>query len=270
MIRRPLWLLAALLAGLASLLLAHDLFLKLDSYFLEPDAEVTVPLINGTFGLSENAIDRVRFADISRSDLSGRVRFDTTVVSARNDSTFLALRTGPAGTQVFGVSLYPGLVEMSGAEFHEYLREEGLRRVIADRQRDGIADEPVTERYAKHVKAVVQAGDLRSDGFGAVLGYPAELVPLDNPYESRRGGAIRFRALVNGVPAAGITVLSGGRTPAGGRLPRREQVTDADGVVTVRANARGRWYVQFISIKPVVAPDRNYDSEWATITFEVR
>lgn len=270
MIRRSLWVLTALLAGFASLLLAHDLFLKLDRYFLEPEAEVTIPLLNGTFSRSENAIDRVRFADISRADSAGRVRFDTTVVSARNNSTFLALRTGPVGTQVFGVSIYPSLVEMSSVEFHQYLRAEGLRRVIADRQRDGIAEEPVTERYAKHVKAVVQAGDLRTDGFGLVLGYPAELVPLDNPYEARRGGAIRFRALIHGAPAAGVTVLSGGRTPAGGQLPRREQVTDADGVVTVRANARGRWYVKFISIRPVVAPDRNYDSEWATITFEVR
>src|SRR3989449_7585247 len=52
------------------------------------------------------------------------------------------------------------------------------------------------ERYSKHVKAVFQVGRDRSDGFNVTLGYPAEIVPLDNPYGMDRGAALRVRCLM--------------------------------------------------------------------------
>jgi hypothetical protein len=259
-----------LLTSLASTLLAHDMFLKLQSYFLAPHAAVTVPLLNGTFSESENAIARPRIRDISVLGPEGRARFDTTVVSARNDSTFFALKTGGPGTYVFGVSTRPNIIPMTGKEFHGYLEEEGLSQVIAARAKAGTAGEPVKERYAKHVKAVAQVGDARTPSFGTALGYPAELVPLDNPYQWKSGGSLRFRASVNGQPVPDLTVISGGRTASGARLPRRELQSDADGVVTVTPTSPGVWYLTFIHIGPVTAPDHNYASEWATITFQLR
>ncbi|MGH7613755.1 MAG: DUF4198 domain-containing protein [Gemmatimonadales bacterium] len=259
-----------LVAALASALFAHDMFLKLESYFLEPDAAVTVPLLNGTFSKSENSIARPRIADIAVLGPAGRATFDTTVVSARNDSTFFALRTGAAGTYVIGVSTRPNIIAMAGAQFHEYLTEEGLGHVIAARQQAGTASDSVREQYAKHVKAIVQVGDARSGSFGTALGYPAELVPLDNPYEWKRGGTLRFRAAANGAPVPDLTVISGGRTASGARLPRRELRTAPDGIITLRPTGTGVWYLTYIHIGQVTAPSHNYESEWATITFQLR
>jgi uncharacterized GH25 family protein len=259
-----------LVAALASTLFAHDMFLKLESYFLEPDATVTVPLLNGTFTTSENSIARPRIADIAVLGPAGRATFDTTVVTARNDSTFFTLRTGAAGTYAIGVSTRPNIIAMAGEEFHEYLTEEGLAHVIAARRQAGTAGDSAREQYAKHVKAIVQVGEARSESFGAALDYAAELVPLDNPYDWKRGGALRFRAVVNGAPAPGLTVITGGRTASGARLPRRELRTAADGVVTLQPTDPGIWYLTFIHIGPVTAPDHNYASQWATITFQLR
>jgi hypothetical protein len=254
----------------ASTLFAHDMFLKLESYFLPPDAAVTVPLLNGTFTTSENAIARQRIADISVLGPAGRVSFDTGVVTPRNDSTFFALRTGASGTYVIGVSTRPNIIGMTGAEFHEYLTEEGLGHVIAARERAGTAADSARERYAKHVKAIVQVGDRRSASFGTVLGYAAELVPLDNPYSWRQGRSLRFRALVGGAPVAGQTVISGGQARSGTAWPRRELQTDSTGVVTLAPGGAGIWYLTFIHMSQVSAPDHDYESEWATVTFQLR
>src|SRR5207247_9774859 len=54
-----------LFAVLASLALAHDLFLKLDTYFLEPRTRVRVTVLNGTFAKSEGFVAPDRVADIS-------------------------------------------------------------------------------------------------------------------------------------------------------------------------------------------------------------
>lgn len=259
-----------LVAAFATTLMAHDMFLKLESYFLQPNAAVTVPLLNGSFDSSANAIARPRIADITMLGPAGRTTFDTTVVSARHDSTFFALRTGRAGTYVIGVSTRPNIIAMSGEQFHAYLAEEGLGHVSAAREQAGTAGDSAREQYAKHVKAIVQVGDARSASFGTALGYAAELVPLDNPYAWKPGGRLRFRAVVNGVPVPGLTVITGGRAASGDTLPRREVRTGPDGVVTLQPTGPGIWYLTFIHMSSVTAPDHNYESEWATITFQLR
>src|SRR5437762_13407389 len=69
---------AALVAGalllLASVALGHDLFLKLDTYFLEPHARVRIPVLNGTFFKSEGFVTPERVADMSVVSPVGRTR----------------------------------------------------------------------------------------------------------------------------------------------------------------------------------------------------
>lgn len=268
--RRAGALAAGALVALASALAAHDLFIKLDTYFLAPGAAVRVPVLNGTFTKSENAIERRRIADLSLVTPGGRTAMDTGAVSAQGDTTMLALRLGGPGTYVVGLSTRPSEISLSGAEFTEYLREEAIRDVLDARARAGIAADSAHERYAKHVKAVFQVGGARTGGFAAALGYPAEIVPVDNPYMLGRGRLLRVRALVEGRPLAGLPMLAGGRTRAGARIRGQELRTDADGVAAVRLTTRGRWYVKFVHMTPVAGGRGRYASHWATLTFEVR
>ena len=261
---------AVLFVGGASALAAHDLFIKLETFFVRPGAAIKAPVLNGTFSLSENSIARPRVADLSVVSPAGRRALDTTAVDASRDTTFLALRTEGPGTYVVGLSTRPSGIALSGAEFTGYLQEEALAGVIAERQRAGAAADSARERYSKHVKAVFQVGDARSDGYATALGYPAELVPVENPYAVARGGTLRVRCLVDGKPAAGLSVLAGGRRPDGSRLKRMELTSDANGIVAVPLGSRGHWYVKFIHMARVNEPEVDYESKWATLTFEVR
>lgn len=47
------------------LLSSHDMYLKLNNYFLDTFTKSTVELFNGTFDKSENVIDRDRMIDVS-------------------------------------------------------------------------------------------------------------------------------------------------------------------------------------------------------------
>ena len=268
--RRIAALAAGALVALASTLAAHDLFIKLDTYFLAPRAAVRVPVLNGTFTKSENAIERRRIADLSLVTPAGRTALDMGVVSAQGDTTMLALRLGGPGTYVVGLSTRPSEISLSGKQFTEYLEEEAIRDVLDARARAGIAADSAHERYAKHVKAVFQVGGTRSGDFATPLGYPAEIVPVDNPYALGAGRTLRVRGLVDGKPLAGLPLLAGGRTPRGARIRAQEVRTDADGVATVRLTTRGRWYVKFVRMTPVAGGRGEYESHWATLTFEVR
>jgi uncharacterized GH25 family protein len=254
----------------ASALAAHDLFIKLDTYFLAPGTAVRVPVINGTFTKSENAIERRRFADLSLITPGGRTRLDTSAVSAQGDTTMLDVRLGGPGTYVLALSTRPSEISLDGKAFTDYLREEAIRDVLEARAKAGTSADSSHERYSKHVKAVFQVGSTRTEGFASPLGYPAEIVPLDNPYALARGGSLRIRCLIEGRPAAGLSVLAGGRNATGGRIAVQEIRTDADGVATVKLTSRGRWYTKFVRMTKADTGPHDYESRWATLTFEIR
>jgi uncharacterized GH25 family protein len=268
--RRTLFLAAALLL-VASLALAHDLFLKLDTYFLAPRTRVRIPVLNGTFTKSEGVVAPERVADISVVSPAGRTRLAAATAWSRGpDSTsLLSLELGDAGTYVAGASTRPRELQLTAEQFNGYLEEDGLPDVLEARRASNELAKGARERYSKHVKAVFQVGEARSAGFSVVLGYPAEIVPLENPYAISRGTPLRVRCLVDGRPVANQTVLWGGER--GGRpLAQRSTRTDADGVAQVTLDAAGRWYVKFIHMVRVNQPGLDYESKWATLTFETR
>lgn len=271
MSRRSLFAAFLLLLAAASSLDAHDLFLRLDSFFLAPNSAVRVRVVNGTFTKSENAVLHARIADLAVVSPAGRVRPDSSAWSDRGSASTLRFRTGEPGTYVVGASVRPNGITLAAKDFNEYLASDGIPDILARRRERGELELPARERYSKHVKALLQVGPTRSSSFGEPLGYAAELVPMDNPYALLGVRWMRVVALVDGAPVPNQLVLAGGRTPKGGRLAVQSIRTDSDGIARVNISRRGQWYVKFIHMAPVTGDSAfDYESKWATLTFEVR
>jgi len=103
--RRTLFLAGTLLL-VASVALAHDLFLKLDTYFLAPRTRVRISVLNGTFTKSEGVVAPERVADISVVSPAGRTRLPAATAWSRgpDSASVLSLAVGDAGTYVAGAS----------------------------------------------------------------------------------------------------------------------------------------------------------------------
>ena len=185
---KSLGLTGILLAVSVALALAHDMFLKPERYFVAENAEVVVRLLNGTFTKSENAVVRRRLRDLSVLSPTGRTAIDTTQWHDSGDTSWVALRTGAAGTYIVGTSTHASTIRLAAKDFNHYLADDGIPDMLAERKRTGTLDQPAHERYSKHVKALIQVGTIPSPRVDAEFGYPAELVPLDNPYASPKIG----------------------------------------------------------------------------------
>lgn len=262
-----------LLLVMTGALAAHDLFLKPDNFFVAPGGTVGVRVLNGTFSKSENAVARDRLRDLSLVTPDGVTHPDTSAWDDRSDTTtsVLHVRVGPSGTYVIGASVRPRELELAAKDFNAYLASDGVPDVLEARRRNDELGAAARERYSKHVKAIVQVGERRTAGYETALGYPAELIPLDNPYALKPGGTLRVRALVEGEPVANQLVIAGGRTPSGGRITQRSVRTDSAGIATVRVSSRGAWYVKFIHMERASADTTiDYESKWATLTFGMR
>lgn len=260
---------------------AHDLFLRPKDFIVSPGSDVHVRVLNGTFSSSESQVARLRLGDLSVVSDGQAVHPDTNTWTGGDKESAWHVRVGKPGTYLLGASVRPNTIRLSGTDFNHYLRDDGLPDVLAARRAAGTLDVAAHERYSKHVKALVRvetaatrrtpsSGD---SSFARVLGYPAEIVPLADPYLLRPGASLDVRALVDGAPVTGQVVLAGGRTAKGARFPERMVRTDERGIARIPLRAAGVWYVKFINMRavPAAAGDSvNYESKWATLTFAVR
>ena len=277
--------LAVLTAAIVTAVSAHTMFLKLDSFFLEPNSTAVVALLNGDFDESGNIITRDRMLDVSVVGPGGVVHppesawTDSAVFHWSPDSvdtSLLTFETGEPGTYLIGVSTAARVITLSAEEFNEYLVHDGITDLIEERAAAGRTNDEATERYSKHVKALVQVGDARSGEWAHELGYPVEFVPLSNPYELGRGDELQVRFLRAGRPVADQLVYAShedhhSHDAGGGHVEAVTTRTNADGVATIPLSRTGRWYVRTIHM--VETPDEadlDYESNWATLTFQVR
>jgi uncharacterized GH25 family protein len=262
-----------MIASAAAVADAHDLFLRPRDFVVKAGSELQVRVLNGTLTSSENAVARTKLRDLTVAGPAGVSHPDRAAWADSAKESQWRVALSEPGTHVLGASLEPSTIRLSGTQFNKYLREEGLPHVREARKVAGQLGDAAHERYAKHVKALVRVEGNSSapdTAYRTVLGYPAELVPLDDPYLLKAGGSLRVRVLVDGQPVPNQMVQAGGRTPAGGRIGQFQSRTDAGGVVSFPLAARGTWYVKFISMRPVPASagdSVNYESKRATLTF---
>ena len=283
--RRVLVTATLLTVVLAATAQAHTMFLKLESFFLEPNSTHQVALLNGDFDNSENTITRDRMQDVSVVGPEGVMHppmsawTDTAMFHWDADSVDTALltfETKGSGTYVLGVSTTATVFKLTAQEFNDYLVHDGVVDAIEQREAAGKTNDEATERYSKHVKALVQVGDQRSGEWSHELGYPAEFIPLQNPYDLSVGDNLEVRFLRAGQPVAnqlvyGNTEFNHAHDDAGGHVETVITRTDANGVATIPLSAGGRWYVRTIHmVETNSEADVDYESNWATLTFQVR
>jgi len=257
-------------ALLVTPIMAHDLFLKLDSFFVAVNDKISIKILNGSFQESEGAVNFARLKDVSVVSPSGtRTNAKETDLTKDGNTSFLNLQPSEAGNYVAGLSTSPREIDLKGKDFNEYLTEDGIPDTLAERKKKKELARDVRERYSKHVKTIFQAGDKQSESYKAVFGYPVEIVPQNNPYLLKTGDIFEFMCLKDGKPLANQFVMTG--FDAGGKLTPGENVrTDKRGVARIKLSNAGKWYVKFIQMTKLTDPKINYESKWATLTFEIR
>ena len=254
----------------SGVLAAHDMFLRPATHFAAERSNVLVRLLNGTFSKSENSITRDRLADVAIVSPSGRAALDTAQWSIAGDTSTFTLTTGAAGTYVLGTSTRPRIIGLPPKDFNQYLADDGMPDELAARKKDGTISQPSKERYHKHVKALVQVGTERSDAYATVMGYPAEIIPTVNPYTLKAGATLQVKTLVDGKPAGNQFVLYGGEVSGKGAMEQKSTRSNAEGIASIPLTTAGVYYIKFINMTKLPSGPVNYESKWATLTFEVR
>lgn len=258
---------SVMILAAATTLFAHDLFLLPSAFFVAPESTVIIKLLNGTFEKSEGSVAASRVRDLSVVTPGRRIAAPRGGWRETGDTSLFPVRVGESGNYVIGVSILPRIIRLEAKDFNTYLATEGSPQILSQRRKTGEDTLPARERYSKHVKAILQVGSTQSPNYATVLGYPVELVPLDNPYALVRGKGLRVRALIDGKPQPDQLLYYAGRHANGTAMRERSVRTDSAGIASVRLPLGGKWYVKFIHMVKVARDTVDYESKWATITF---
>jgi len=260
---------AALLLPLAltAAVAAHDLWLLSSSFIIKPGQIVRVAANSGdSFPKSTAAVTPDRVARCALVTAAETIPLDK--LQVQGDSLVITAQPKRPGNAIVELVLRPRLITLPADKFTEYLAEEGLTEVIEARRAAGADKQEGRERYAKSAKALLQVGAKDDVTYARLLGHRLEIVPDRNPYTLKVGSRLKVQVIYEGLPLAKAQVESGSTAMSGNKVKTR---TNESGLATIELSTPGLWYIHALQMVPLRNdPEADWESSWATLTFEMK
>ena len=165
------------------------------------------------------------------------------------------------GVYVVGYRSRPKSVELEAAKFEQYLREEGLERVIDQRKQSGRSNTPGIEIFSRCAKAILTspAEVIKDQTLGLRLELIAENITPGKP--------AAFRLLYEGQPLEGALVVATSKDAPMDKLTAR---TNKAGRVSLTLPGGGVWLLKAVHMIPAARETMaEWESLWASTTFEL-
>jgi|GEM_PF-6183441 len=233
-----------------------------DTWMLPIDGANGVEALALTSGMAfpaaETAIkpDRVETAAIL---LENGATAQLKTFKAANDHLRIVIDS-PTKSALAYLSLFPKTLQLDAGNVSEYLAELGDAdgSLRAHYERDG----QWRERYVKHAKALIgPPSDLWMEKLGARL----ELVLQGSAHAIAPNALLRAQLLFNGQALPNHRIAVGTSSASGHQFVQ----TSADGIAEFRLPHAGNVLLSTIRIVHVVEAERDWESDFATLTLSV-
>lgn len=259
---------------------AHQTYLIADLYEMRPGTDNFLTLRNGTYHESGYSITRKMSRDISI--VMGGIRKtppDDEVSDVDSNpnykNTYIKVFAETEGTGLGGVAAFPDYIALPAEMFEEYLVHEGMTDALAEYRATNRLN-TIRERYTKHAKGLFQVGKLLTDDYKQPLGYKAEIFVEQNPGAVSVGDDMSIVVLFEGEPLRNQNVFvsyASKEAPEDASIPELSEYslrTDENGRASFKITKKDQWYIQMIHMQKIVDDDADYESNWSTITFEIK
>lgn len=177
---------------------------------------------------------------------------------------------GGSGNHMFVVERNWSYITLEPAKFEDYLREDGMEYIIAERVKLGEASKDGRERYSRFIKTLLQVGDKRDNTYKMKSGLRLDITPLENPYSKKIGDTLPFQVKFDGKPLAGRIIFADNRDAE--NISKVKMITDVEGKVTVKLDRKGIWLVRLVVMQRCQADcgEADWESFWGAFSFGVR
>jgi uncharacterized GH25 family protein len=248
-------------------LFAHDMWLVPTKYHIQPGESLVISTNTGMdFPKSLSAVtpDRLSlFKIVGKSDQKNLQDFKTV-----GNSLTTQINLKEVGTYVIAMALKQKEIKLTAKEFNEYLLSDGITSIYELRKKEGILDKDAVEYYSKFAKTLVQVGDSLDNTAIRPLGLLIEIVPAENPYSLKKGDELEVKVLYRGEPLPQAELFWS--YPGMGEEFAGSTITDASGDAMVPLQKSGPYVIRMTYMEWVKMLTHEWESYWASLTFEVK
>jgi uncharacterized GH25 family protein len=245
---------------------AHEFWLEPQRFQLKPGQQVTVHFRVGEHFEGEDwtgnrqLVDQLKIYFPSLED-----DMEDLVSDSTGDS--LNLQFFDEGTVLMAFRSKNKFIELPADKFNAYLAEDGLDNVAAWRKEHGETDSSAREHYQRSVKTLLQVGDLKSDNYKRTTPLPLDIIPLNHPYQLRKGQELQLQVLFRKEPLAGQLVKVWHKL--NGKVETTDLRTDEHGELRIPVSLAGQWMASTVRMERAEPEDTTaqWQSYWGSLTW---
>ena len=249
---------------------AHEYWFEADKFFLAPKEKTAVHLFVGealkhdeerAFQLSKTNLFRLYSAENSL-DLKSSITDEALPI--------YNFSADKAGNYLFALERNWSYIKLAPKDFEDYLSEDGMEYIIAERAKLKESDKIGSERYSRFLKILLQVGDKHDAAFKKNAGLKLEIIPLENPYSKKIGDNLKFQVLFDGKPLSDKTVFADNRD--GAEISNQKLKTDRKGKISVKLDREGVWLVRLVFMQrcKTDCAEADWESFWGAFSFGVK
>ena len=244
---------------------AHDFWLEAKPFYSKSGDNVDIEIIVGENMFGETIPNiPAKYTDFSYTLKNGRKKVSGEI--ARYPAGYI--HVPEAGVYTIGYRSTELTVTLDAEKFTAYLKKEGLEKIISLREQNNQAHNKAKEVYSRYAKTIIKAGeDSQIDYSQQNFAYTLEITPLTNPYQLKSGETLPVKVTYLGRPLAGTLVTAFTK-----EVPMSQQSmrTDNKGIAQIKLDKTGHWLVKSVEMIPSKRGNADWESFWASITFELR
>ena len=251
-----------MIAAAQATLMAHDMWIEPVAFMPQPGQVVALRLRVGQGLIGDPlAHDARLIREFIVDDGSGR----KPVVARDGGDPAGLIRPLANGLAVVGYYSTPSVVDLTPEKFTQYIEEEGLDVVAAERAKRKRSTAGGRDAFTRCAKSLVLTGESSSDQHDRALGLPLELIADRNPYALDASRELPVTLTWQGRPLAGVLVQAVNRkSPA----DVQRQRTDRNGRVRFHLGNEGTWLIKAVHMQLAAGSDgHDWESYWASLTF---
>ena len=246
-------------------LYAHDFWLEAQPFYAKPGDNVDITIHVGEDMIGDTLPNiPENYSDFSYTSKDGREAILGEL--ARYPAGYF--NPEKPGYYTIGYRSTENVVSLNGEKFTHYLKTEGLDKIIDFRKEHNQSDQKAKEIYSRCVKTLVKIGEtVELDYSQQRFNYTYEITPLNNPYQLKIGDELTVQATYLGKPLANSLIIAFSKEAAWDKQKKR---TDANGIAKVKLTSKGLWLIKSVEMIPSKRPGIDWESFWASLTFQMR
>ena len=190
---------------------------------------------------------------------------DITPAFVEKDSVNIIMALNQPGEHLITMQSKPSYIEMEGAAFNAYLKEDGMTNVFDYRIANKQEGKRSREFYQRCAKTLIEVDGKKDETYKMNCGMVLEIIPQSNPYEIKNELPVYFE--FKGKALANYQVRTWCKK--NGKLVNKSfYTTNEKGVAVLPVKESGEWMISLVKMEILKNNEKaDYESYWGSYTF---